>query len=51
MPALSLMPELRMIPAWNGMAQMMILNEVEIIVALWHRSGEIQKFSENQEIG
>ena len=33
-PALKLILTLRMIPAWNGMEQMMMWHAVEIIVAL-----------------
>ena len=32
--------------AWNGIVE----DEVEIIVALWHHSGEIWQIGENQEI-
>ena len=51
MPALRLMLALRMMLAWNGMEQMAMWYEVEIIVALWNPYGEILKISENQEIG
>ena len=45
MPALRFMNTLRMIIAWHEMAKMMMWHEVEIIVALLHHSGEIQKIS------
>ena len=42
---------LRIKPTWHGMAYIMMWHEVEIIVGLLHRSREIWKISENQEIG